>query len=1186
MRIQQLELLRYGHFTDASIVLPAGAPDIQIVIGENEAGKSTTMAAIEDLFFGIPSNSSRNFQHEYGAMRIGATLEKGGDVLKIRRRKGNKDTLLTENDLPFTSGEGTLAPLLAGADRRFYTRMFSLDHERLRQGGRDILQAQDDVGQMLFSASAGIVGLRESQKAMEAEADAIWGSRRAAHRTYFQAEERLKAAEASMRDHVVPTSKWQLLKSALETTNDAYEAIEREIELKSSELRKLSRIRRVCRDVRKRAETEIAIQALGAVISLDADASRLLEKAAKDDADAASRIATLNEQIASLQAERATLDYDSPLLVRTDDIQHLHDRRIQIRAGKADLPKRRAELVGSEASLNRLAAELEWSGDIDQLIARIPTRAKIATLRALLNRHGEQIAAVENAKAAAAEVDDKLAELAAQIEMLGPATDVSRLAIVIKATREIGDVGGQIANFRRAEQEAHAAISRCLKSLRPAVAGYEALESISVPPLASVEAHRDACRDLEQRYRNCRERIRTVDQELARHKRAYERIIADEHVVALDALDRLRSRRDAGWSIIRRRHVEGITVPEDEVRAFSSPDELARAFEAAVQDADAAADQRFEKSAAAARLMVMGRQISEQNDLLESLAVEERGLAKERAALDVAWTGMWTGTSLAPEDPDFMLEWLRSRSEIVDSIKRLSAAERSTAAWQDREAQAKRLIQAELEALGVPSSSLAAQPLHVMIESAAAVERTHESTAKTRRDLEATQRRAANEATRKRKALETAEEDCKGWMMQWEAALKAVQLPVTSTPETTEALINAIDDMREAAVRINDLRYDRIDKIERDIKAFEHDVATLVQAAAPQLESTDAENAVLDLERLVAEAARVRDQASAKETALDALRRKIDECRESSRDAREVIDRFKEAAGVESIGALQVALQRSDELRQLQTEFDRLANALAQDGDGLSIPALSQECEAINLDDISAKDQTVTQEVNELRDRLMEARENRSTARRDFEAIGGDDRAAGDAADRQAALAEITRITERYVQMRSAILVLQWAIDRYRREKQAPLLKRAGELFAVLTGGSFQTLRPEFDDDDNVQLAGIRQDGKSVAVAGTSTGTVDQLYLALRIAAIEDYLDHAEPMPFIADDLFINFDDKRAAAGFRVLNELAKKTQVLFFTHHHHLVHLAQQTLGVSLPPVTVPAIAAIAAHSIRSEAA
>ena len=263
MRIRQLDLLRYGHFTDAIIALPASKPDFQMLLGENEAGKSTAMGGVEDLLFGIPSNSARNFLHEYNAMRVGALLEKGGDTLKVRRRKGNKDTLLADDDMPIPSGEGALAPFLAGADRRFYTRMFSLDHERLRQGGKEILQAQDDVGQMLFSASAGIMGLRETLKAMEAEADALWASRRAAHRKYFQAEERLKAAEASMRENVVTTSKWQSLKSAFETSNDAYTAIESEIELKSAELRKLNRIRRVCRDVRKRAETESAIQALG-----------------------------------------------------------------------------------------------------------------------------------------------------------------------------------------------------------------------------------------------------------------------------------------------------------------------------------------------------------------------------------------------------------------------------------------------------------------------------------------------------------------------------------------------------------------------------------------------------------------------------------------------------------------------------------------------------------------------------------------------------------------------------------------------------------------------------------------------------------------------------------------------------------------------------------------------------------
>jgi uncharacterized protein YhaN len=130
------------------------------------------------------------------------------------------------------------------------------------------------------------------------------------------------------------------------------------------------------------------------------------------------------------------------------------------------------------------------------------------------------------------------------------------------------------------------------------------------------------------------------------------------------------------------------------------------------------------------------------------------------------------------------------------------------------------------------------------------------------------------------------------------------------------------------------------------------------------------------------------------------------------------------------------------------------------------------------------------------------------------------------------------------------------------------MLKRAGKLFAILTCGS--SLQVEFDEHDNMQLAGLRHDGRRVPIAGMSTGTADQLYLALRVAAIEDYLDHAEPMPFIADDLFINFDDKRAAAGFRVLGELAKKTQVLFFTHHEHLLEVARNALGAPVSGVTL----------------
>ena len=157
-----------------------------------------------------------------------------------------------------------------------------------------------------------------------------------------------------------------------------------------------------------------------------------------------------------------------------------------------------------------------------------------------------------------------------------------------------------------------------------------------------------------------------------------------------------------------------------------------------------------------------------------------------------------------------------------------------------------------------------------------------------------------------------------------------------------------------------------------------------------------------------------------------------------------------------------------------------------------------------------------------------------------------------------------------YVKVRASGMLLRWAIDRYRKEKQGPLLKRAGELFRVLTLGSFERLEVRFDERENMHLTGVRANGQVVAVPGMSAGTEDQLFLALRVAAVEDYLLRAVALPFVADDLFINFDAKRSAAGFEVLGQLAERTQVLFYTHHQHLVDVARETLGKSLSVISL----------------
>jgi uncharacterized protein YhaN len=90
----------------------------------------------------------------------------------------------------------------------------------------------------------------------------------------------------------------------------------------------------------------------------------------------------------------------------------------------------------------------------------------------------------------------------------------------------------------------------------------------------------------------------------------------------------------------------------------------------------------------------------------------------------------------------------------------------------------------------------------------------------------------------------------------------------------------------------------------------------------------------------------------------------------------------------------------------------------------------------------------------------------------------------------------------------------------------------------------------------------VRQNEEVDVARALSDGTLDQLFLSLRLASIEQHLVAQEPMPLVLDDIFIHFDDQRTRAGLDVLAEFAQKTQVLLLTHHHRNVDLAGKALA------------------------
>jgi len=408
----------------------------------------------------------------------------------------------------------------------------------------------------------------------------------------------------------------------------------------------------------------------------------------------------------------------------------LHERRIQVQAGMADLPKRRAELAAAESHLKRLVAELEWaSGNSEKIIASVPARAKLAHARALSNRRGELLTAASNARAALDEAEERAQMLRCEIEEAGSPTDVSALAATISAVREAGDLTARAATLESEVRQSQSLIEELLSTMYPRVTDAAALASIAVPPKVTLEGHRDAARALEQNIINCRNRIQNAERDLLGQTRAYERIARDERAVPLQELQRLREHRDSGWSIIRRKYLDASSVPDEEIRAFGLDQTLSDAYEAAVVSADVAADRRFEKTEIVAQLAVSARQIDETRELLDTLRAEERALSDQVQALDIAWQRLWNGSVLNPLGADAMLEWMELRSQILEIASRRAAMERNTATVRREEARACDVLVRELKSLGVDTIPIAARPLRVIVEMALEIQRRHETSA-------------------------------------------------------------------------------------------------------------------------------------------------------------------------------------------------------------------------------------------------------------------------------------------------------------------------------------------------------------------------------------------------------------------------------------------------------------------------
>ena len=126
------------------------------------------------------------------------------------------------------------------------------------------------------------------------------------------------------------------------------------------------------------------------------------------------------------------------------------------------------------------------------------------------------------------------------------------------------------------------------------------------------------------------------------------------------------------------------------------------------------------------------------------------------------------------------------------------------------------------------------------------------------------------------------------------------------------------------------------------------------------------------------------------------------------------------------------------------------------------------------------------------------------------------------------------------------------------RQSFGPLLnEKTAKIFNSLTGGKYQNVIVSKNFDINVQDA---ENAVSHEWQYLSSGTIDQAYLALRLA-VAGLLDGPK-LPLLLDDVFLQYDDTRTKMGLKFLVDYAGEgggSQIILFTCHKNIFELAEQ---------------------------
>ena len=1146
MRFQRLKIPAFGPFTDLDLSFSAANQDLHVIYGENEAGKSSLLRAIRDLLFGIHGQSKDNFLHDHKNLRLLGEIEnQAGDRLIFQRRKGNKNTLLDESGNALS--DSVLQPFLGTVNQTYFSTMFGLGGSELRDGARQLLQGEGEIGSALFSASMGGTPVQRVLDALVEESEQLFKGRATANVSIRPAATRHKELLKLSRDSVVSADTWDQLVKELEQQEESKKRLGKEIAGCERDIAWIQRCEDALPSVGRLNEEMRILGELPALPPVSSDFVGRAKSARSAASEANGKAGSLKAQIDQLGNQLEKCATSPKIMAEEDALDALHQDLGAYRNRKDALTGLKTKLAGIEPVLRAGMESLDAQGEFESLEAlRIGSALRMGCEEAA-NDLKEALGNHEKCRRKADELKQTIDDQGEELKLL-PDADLTLLREALAVAAAATDADKTIAVSRKAV-EGLVRKATAARALVPGVPeNLDAAAAIPVPAIATIRKFAAQLSDVKRESKAALQRILDGENNIKSLQAELNRIERRGELPTEDSLKEARDHRNRGWELVLADWRGGGAKEE-----YDSALPLEEAFPRAVNEADEIAD----------KLRLHADAVAQAEEKRVQIAATRLKAAEEKAAVAAlesvsvkcqdAWESEWARSAIRPLSPEEMEEWRENWIGLKDTASALREAEAALESKTEQINQAKDMLAAAL-------AESDKKPFSVLFEAARSRVQEGEEATGIRKTLAKQFEKRTKELADITRTAARIEKEAETAAAHWERQRRNVGLPENTSPDSGLSLLQ---ERKELIAR-----FDSWKELSAEAKSVEsaleqYEQRVLAKAVALSLKAAGTEAQEAGLWKALREAREAQTKYGQLESQLQTGRDDLHVAKQTEAQAARALNEVLSMAGLNTVEELEPLIANLERRAILQGRIDSLRETLGGLARDQRVDNFIAAVQAEKAEELPQRRARLDSEKAEKKAALQDVQ----TALTDLNRRKGELEKAGDAAadfrqQAESVAATLRQEASRFVRLRLAAHFLRTQIERFREENQGPLLEKSGEVFAAITRGAFNGLAAEFNDQDLPVMTGRRVDGSQVPIEGMSEGTRDQLYLALRLAALDRHLEEHEPMPLILDDLLITFDDVRAKAILPQLASLAKKTQIFLFTHHEHLVELCRQTLG------------------------